>query len=381
VSVYSSVENESYQYDANGNRNAGTVNGVTQTYTYSPTSNQLIGISGGTSTQYGYDVNGNTALINGASSYQYDPYIRLDAAGGAADYVNPEGQRLRKAGGLTGTTYFAPATGGALMAENDNGTWVDYVRLNGRISAGQISAIHADQVGRPEVVTDASQNVVWLAQNFPFTQKVTTANITLNLGFPGQYYDPERQTWNNGYRDYVSSEGRYLESDPSGLEGGINTYAYVNNNPLSGIDPLGLCDREKCTAARAALAALGQQLSSYGSTATWTGVGLVGASGIAGILAPEGAPAEIGGAEIGVGLIDSGGVLSTLGGTLTGYAHAGFTGAGKAFIRSTLTDHAGSFGLNHVFNGVASSTLNAANAIIGQIPDALAEEEAACANN
>ena len=95
TSVYSSVENESYQYDANGNRNTGTVNGVTQTYTYSPTSNQLNGISGGASTQYGYDANGNTTLINGASSYQYDPYIRLDAAGGAADYVNPEGQRLR----------------------------------------------------------------------------------------------------------------------------------------------------------------------------------------------------------------------------------------------------------------------------------------------
>ncbi|MBB5360410.1 RHS repeat-associated protein [Rhodanobacter sp. ANJX3] len=244
TSVYSSVENESYQYDANGNRNTGTVNGVTQTYTYSPISNQLTGISGGASTQYGYDANGNTTLVNGAASYQYDPYTRLDAAGGAADYVNPEGQRLRKAGGSTGTTYFAPGTDGTLLAEDDNGTWVDYVRLNGRligrISTGQVSAIHDDQVGRPEVVTDASQNVIWLAQNFPFTQKVTTANITLNLGFPGQYYDTERQTWNNGYRDYVSNEGRYLESDPSGLAGGINTYVYVGSNPVSYKDALGL---------------------------------------------------------------------------------------------------------------------------------------------
>ncbi|NYE30633.1 RHS repeat-associated protein [Rhodanobacter sp. K2T2] len=246
TSVYSSVENESYQYDANGNRNTGTVNGVTQTYTYSPTSNQLTGISGGASTQYGYDANGNTTLVNGASSYQYDPYIRLDAAGGATDYVNPEGQRLRKMGGSTGTTYFAPSTDGTLLAEDDNGTWVDYVRLNGRligrISAGQVSAIHDDQVGRTEVVTDASQNVMWLAQNFPFTQKVTTANITLNLGFPGQYYDAERQTWNNGYRDYSSGLGRYIESDPSGLMGGINTYAYVLSNPVSSADVLGLQD-------------------------------------------------------------------------------------------------------------------------------------------
>jgi len=256
VSVYAAAENESYQYDANGNRTTGTVNGVTQTYTYSPTSNQLTNVSSGVSAQYGYDANGNTTLVNGTSSYQYDPYTRLDASGGATDYVNPEGQRLRKTGGSTGTTYFAPSTDGALLAEDDNGTWVDYVPLNGRligrISAGQVSAIHDDQVGRPEVVTDASQNVVWLAQNFAFTQKVTTANITLNLGFPGQYYDTERQTWNNGYRDYISNEGRYLESDPSGLAGGISTYVYVNNNPLSFSDALGLKPGDAFSTANAA---------------------------------------------------------------------------------------------------------------------------------
>ena len=245
TSVYSGAENESYQYDANGNRNTATVNGVTQTYTYSPTSNQLTNVSGGVSAQYGYDANGNTTLVNGASNYQYDPYTRLDASGGATDYVSPEGQRLRKTGGSTGTTYFAPGgADGALLAEDDNGTWVDYVPLNGRlisrISGGQISAIHDDQLGRPEVVTDASQNVVWRAQNFAFTQKVIVSNITFNLGFPGQYYDAERQTWNNGYRDYNSSLGRYIESDPSGLAGGINTYAYGRENPSSFTDPLGL---------------------------------------------------------------------------------------------------------------------------------------------
>jgi len=69
--------------------------------------------------------------------------------------------------------------------------------------------------------------------------------FSYNLRFPGQYYDAETGKHYNYYRDYDPNVGRYIESDPTGLKGGYNTYAYGLLNSLVFVDPDGRFARNR----------------------------------------------------------------------------------------------------------------------------------------
>jgi RHS repeat-associated protein len=65
------------------------------------------------------------------------------------------------------------------------------------------------------------------------------ATVAYNLRFPGQVFDGQAGLHQNGFRDYDPAEGRYVESDPIGLMGGLNPYSYVRAGPMSLADPAG----------------------------------------------------------------------------------------------------------------------------------------------
>lgn len=109
-------------------------------------------------------------------------------------------------------------------------------------ASARVYYVHADHLGTPIAMTDDQQEVVWQARYDPFGNTVIDASseVELNLRFLGQYFDKESGLHHNYFRDYDPTTGRYTQSDPIGLEGGINTYAYSLNNPINYSDPYGL---------------------------------------------------------------------------------------------------------------------------------------------
>ncbi|MED0056524.1 RHS repeat-associated core domain-containing protein, partial [Escherichia marmotae] len=106
----------------------------------------------------------------------------------------------------------------------------------------RILYFHTDVNGAPEEMTDSDGKIVWETgyQVWGNTiQEKDHGRVEQNLRYQGQYLDRETGLHYNLHRYYDPDVGRFIVTDPIGLNGGINLYAYAPN-PLSWIDPLGL---------------------------------------------------------------------------------------------------------------------------------------------
>jgi RHS repeat-associated core domain len=279
---------ESYTYNPTGDRLSKTAPGLaTGAYLYTTGTHQLASING---ISRANDANGNTTgSVIGGNTYGFGYNARnrltvaqLNGATVGTYTYNALGQRIGKvatfpqaiteryayneAGQLIGDYGTSSSTllkgkgkhrgkhhqhAGIVVTNNRDYVWLGDIpvavidnSINGSVTTSTINYVTADQLGTPRAVTDGTGTVIWSwayqGNAFGEQQPTSTTGYVLNLRYPGQYYDAESGTNYNYFRTYEAATGRYLQSDPIGLTGGISTYAYVGGDPLSYTDPLGL---------------------------------------------------------------------------------------------------------------------------------------------
>ncbi len=258
ISYLPSNGSQSYSYDANGNRTGQTVGGNSYTQTVDLASNRQTASTGPTATRNSYDAAGNLTS-DGTTTYSYSDRGRLVSVtknGTTTNYLyNGLGQRVIKSGGNvpTGAIRYVYDEAGHLLGEYDQAgnALQETVYLGdtpiATIKNGTAYYVYADQIDTPRVITDTNNLMVWRwDQADPFGATLPDENPTslgafkYNLRFPGQVYDAETGKHYNANRDYDPTGGRYVQSDPIGLNGGQwSTYAYVRGNPLTYRDPRG----------------------------------------------------------------------------------------------------------------------------------------------
>jgi len=127
-------------------------------------------------------------------------------------------------------------------------TEILFIKTKNSNQQNVVAYYHNDHLGTPIQASDRNGNIVWAANYDAFgkaqitTPAATTQKPTIasNLRFSGQTEDSETGWYYNYYRDYDPQTGRYVQSDPIGLAGGLNSYIYANANPLMYSDPYGL---------------------------------------------------------------------------------------------------------------------------------------------
>ncbi|MDR6672827.1 RHS repeat-associated core domain-containing protein [Xanthomonas sp. 1678] len=257
------VSIESYSYDAVGNRSGLLTAAGNQAYSYQANTNRLSSIAGQARS---YDSSGNTTSIGGTSKeFIYNDAGRMSESksGGAVrgSYVyNGHGQQVKRTT-ASGAVHRLYDPAGHWLGDFDGAgqaiqqaIWLDDQPVGllqgSSASTNRLKYVEADHLGSPRVVIDPAQDkAVWkwdlMGESFGVSPPnedpdMDGAGFSLDMRYPGQLYDSASGLNQNAFRDYDPVSGRYIQSDPIGLDGGISTFSYAGSQPFSAADPFGL---------------------------------------------------------------------------------------------------------------------------------------------
>jgi RHS repeat-associated protein len=250
---------ESFAYDAAGNREDPANSAA-----YDYDANNRITASPGK--VWVYDGDGNPVSTNlglgTEETFEHDAsnrmqgYTNAATSTGASYLHDPSARRMKKS--VNGTATWFLWDGDRLLAQFDASgdrqrryTYTrGYTPAEQAVATGSTEAVqhlHADHLDTPRSLSSSSATVVWRAAYRAFGATAPDedpdgdlSDVALAIRFPGQFADAESGLYDNRFRHYAPSLGRYVESDPLGLRAGQHTFAFAYSSPLRFTDPMGL---------------------------------------------------------------------------------------------------------------------------------------------
>jgi len=234
-----------YSYNAIGN--ILSMNGGSYTYGARPHAVTAVG-----STSYSYDANGNM-ISRGGTAITWDAENRPTVIGNATFVYDGDGSRAMKTEGGQTTVYV-----NRYYEKNlTTGVVTTYYYLGDRLVAlrngSSVYYVHLDQLGGTSVVTNASGAVAGSIKYYPYgSTRSSSGSLYTDKKFTGQRLDATGLYY-YGARYYDPTIGRFISGDPlvpkPSDPQSLNRYSYCRDNPLTGIDPLGLFTEDELEAA------------------------------------------------------------------------------------------------------------------------------------
>jgi RHS repeat-associated protein len=259
------------------------------------TNYQIVVTNSGLGRTMSYDLNGNltnSTAVDATNSFEWDAANRLTRITQvtATNSVlvsefsyDGVGRRIRIVEKINGEVQSNKAflwCGTELSEERDStGATVSKRFLGaGEQIGGTNYFFTRDHLGSLREMTDGAGAIRARYDYDPFGRKSkVSGDLEGDFGFTGHFLHASSGFGLTLFRAYDAQTGRWLSKDPAEEAAGLNLYAYVDGNPLNGIDPSGLWNiwnPATYGVANGAGSTIYDSLDIFGESAAWGGFGL-----------------------------------------------------------------------------------------------------------